>query len=154
MVGRIWLIIGVGLAFLLSSCNPDSVCLSNQNAVQTGFYSAYSTLPKDTILTNVSAFGLGINDSIYAKEGIRKMFLPLSFSHDTTAFVIENNTLRDTIWFAHTKDLFFISRKCGFSFNFQIDTVWSTHTFIDSVALDLNSVNYNENIENVKIYIY
>src|SRR5690554_759769 len=154
MVGRIWLIMGMGLLIFTTSCNPDSICLSSQNAVQTGFYSAYSSVNKDTVLAKASAFGVGLNDSIYSKEGVQKMFLPLSYRHDTTAFVIENNTLKDTIWFGHTKELFFISRKCGFSFNFQIDTVWSTHAFIDSVALELNSVNYNENIENVKIYIY
>lgn len=154
MIGRIWLMMGVGMLLIITACNPDSICLSNQNAVQTGFYSAYSTANKDTALSKTSVFGLGVTDSIYSKEGVQKMFLPLSFSNDTTAFVIENNTLKDTIWFGHTKELFFISRKCGFSFNFQIDTVWSTHTFIDSVALDLNTVNYNENVENVKIYIY
>lgn len=154
MFGKIWLVLGVSCSLILLSCNPEPICLSNQNAVQTGFYSAYSKINKDTVLNNTSVIGKGAIDSVYNKELVQKMFLPLSFVSDTTAFIIENNTLKDTIWFKHNKELFFVSRNCGFSFNFVVDTVWFTQTFIDSVALDYKPINYNENIENVKIYIY
>lgn len=147
----------VALSLLLiisSSCTPESICLSNQNALQAGFYSAYSSSDKDTILGNFSIIGIGENDSVYSKEVIQKLFLPLSFSNDCTLFLLENNTIKDTLWIAHKKEFHYISRKCGYAFNFAIDTVWSTSAFIDSIGLDVKSVRYNENVENVKIFIY
>ncbi|NLA25522.1 MAG: hypothetical protein GX879_11210 [Bacteroidales bacterium] len=139
---------------LIASCTPESICLSNQNAMQASFYSAYGKGLKDTILVNLSIIGLDMSDSIYSKENVQKMFLPLSFNSDSTAFLFENNTLKDTLWVAHQKELNYISRKCGYSFNFKIDTVWFSNTFIDSAFVDIRTVRYNENIENVKIFVY
>ncbi|GAO29309.1 DUF6452 family protein [Geofilum rubicundum] len=153
---KIFLYIVVALLWLLpASCTQDQICLSNQHAVQTGFYSGRSSVDKDTMLQNSSVFGVHPQrDSIYATETFQTMFLPLSFDQDTTIFVIDNNSLRDTLWFSHSKEMAYISRECGFTFNFTIDSVWFTRVFVDSVAIDVKEVNYSENFENVKIYIY
>lgn len=145
----------VVLLVLPAACTQDEICLSNQHAVQTGFYSGRSAVDKDTVLQNSSVFGVHPQrDSIYAEETFRSMFLPLSFNHDTTVYVIDNNSLKDTLWFSHSKEMAYISRECGFTFNFTLDSVWFTRVFIDSVAIDVKEVNYGENFENVKIYIY
>jgi hypothetical protein len=144
-----------GFLLIPSGCTQSEICLSNQHAVQTGFYSAWAVSDKDSSLTNSSVYGVEMEASpIYFEQDIQKMFLPVSFNSDTTGFVIDNNTLRDTIWFRHTKELKYISRECGFTFNFVIDSVWHTNTFIDSVSVFYPSVNYGENFENVKIYLY
>jgi len=105
-------------------------------------------------MLNTTIFGVGMdNDSIYKNENVNLMFLPLSFDGDTTSFVIFQQTLRDTIHFVHTKNLSFISRKCGFNFDFTLDTVYFTGTFIDSVSITYPLVRYNENFDNVQIYI-
>ena len=134
-------------------CSADDICLSNQHAVQVGFYS-YHTL-RDSTLQGTTIYGAEkSNDSIYRNEPARKLFLPLSFNHDTTVFVIFSNTLSDTIKFVHTQELAFVSRKCGFILNYVIDTVIHTETFIDSVSVVNPGVRYNENIENIEIFIY
>ena len=134
-------------------CNADDICLSNQHALQAGFYS-YRTL-KDSTIQGTTIYGVGkSNDSIYKNEPARKLFLPLSFNRDTTVFVVFSNALSDTIKFVHTQELEFVSRKCGFVFNFAIDTVIHTETFIDSVSIVNPGVRYNENIENIKIFVY
>jgi len=150
------LYLAFGICLLLPwSCTQDEICLSNQNAVQTGFYSVLSGDNTDTILENSSVYGIDpINDSIYIDESIQSMFLPLSFNSDTTTYVIDNNGLKDTLWFSHTKEMVYISRECGFTFNFTIDSVWFTKVFVDSVFIEVENVNYNESLENVKIYIY
>ncbi len=143
--------------FLLTtvSCTQDQICLSNQHALQAGFYSAWTESDKDSLLIDASVFGIGDGiDSIYKNEIVTKMFLPLSFDRDTTGFVIKNHNLVDTIWFKHSKEIKFISRDCGFTFNFTIDTTWFTNIFIDSVAIGHPLVNYGEDIENIKIYLY
>lgn len=48
----------------------------------------------------------------------------------------------------------YISRDCGFTYNFKLDSIWFTDEIIDSVAISNAGVNYSESLENVKIYIY
>jgi hypothetical protein len=138
------------------ACGDDKgdFCLSNQQSVQTGFYSAHSD--KDTTLENTSIYGINRNDSLlYNEETVWKTFLPLSMLNDTSHFIVEANGNKGTLSFVHQKELDFISEECGFIFRFELDTViYSGDSFIDSVAIDYSSIVYNENIENVKIYIY
>jgi hypothetical protein len=149
-------VIGVVVpAFIwLVACQRDEACLSNQNAVQAGFYSAWSTTDKDSTLSDVSVYGLGVTDSVYSDESLNDLFLPLSFSGDTTGFVIGVKTLRDTLWLVHQKELDFISGNCGYVFSFELDTILHTGAFIDSVVIDYSSVRYGESAENIKLYIY
>lgn len=141
--------------FITPGCNQKEMCLSNQNAIQTGFYSAFYSTDKDSSLINTTVYCSGNEELlIYEDETVNKMFLPLSFEGDESVFVISNNSLNDTIWIVHSKELKFISRECGFNFDFKVDTVMFTKTFIDSVALFYPNVVYGENIENVKIYLY
>ncbi len=139
----------------LLSCTSDEICLSNQHALQAGLYSARSEREKDTTLISASVYGVGEGlDSIYKEEAISKLFFPLSFNSDTTAFIIDEGILRDTIWFRHTKELIYISRDCGFTYDFRIDSIWYTTVLVDSVAVDNPGVKYSENVENVKIFVY
>lgn len=138
----------------LFSCQSDEACLSNQHALQAGFYSAWSTIDRDSVLTDVSVFGLDLTDSIYRKESLNELFLPLNFNSDTTAFVVSVKTLKDTLWLVHSKELDFISGDCGYFFNFDLDTLIFTGAFIDSVAVDYPLIRYGESTENIKLYIY
>ncbi|MDR2927712.1 MAG: hypothetical protein LBV41_05885 [Cytophagaceae bacterium] len=144
------------LFFLMAivwGCNPDDICLSNQYAVQAGFYSYYTG--GDSIIGETTVFGVGNNvDSIYNKVSAQKLFLPLSFDGDTTSFLVYDRTRIDTVRLVHGKELIFISRRCGFTFNYTIDTVLYSNTFIDSVSVVNRNVKYNENIENIEIYLY
>ena len=150
--------VGIVMVFLVGltaiRCDQASICLSNQHAVQVSLYSARSSIDSDTSLTSASVIGVEMLDSVYNNTTIQELFLPLSFTSDTTVFMIQTNTLRDTVWFSHTKELYYISRECGFSFTFKLDSVWTTHTFIDSVAIYYDEIKYNESVENVKIYIF
>ena len=149
-----FLISGLFLVLVIPwGCGADDICLSNQHALQAGFYS-YRT-SNDSILQGTTIYGAGkSNDSIYKNEPARKLFLPLSFDSDTTVFVVFSNALHDTIKFVHTKETSFVSRKCGFVFNYEIDTVLHTETFIDSVSIVNSGVRYDENFENIKIFVY
>lgn len=143
------------LAFYSASCTQEEMCLSNQHALQLGLYSAYSTTDSDTSLVSATVYGINPGkDSIYKSEPVNKLFLPLSFISDTTAFVIDEGSLRDTIWFRHSKEMKYISRDCGFTYNFKLDSIWFTDEIVDSVAISNAGVNYSESLENVKIYIY
>jgi hypothetical protein len=146
------------LIISLLSCNNEEICLSNQDAVQVKFYSYYSTTDKDTSLEHVSIYGLGRTDSLYADTTISKAFLPLNFDSDpgTTTYVIQIDEVKDTITFAHSKELDFVSGDCGYVFKFALDAQNSFFTphNIDNVVVVNPSIKYGEDAENVKIYIY
>ena len=140
------------LQLLFSGCNNDSICLSNQHALRAYFMSMEDKTRVQVL--NTTIFGLGMeNDSIYKEEDVANMFLPMAFSGDTTTFVIMVQTLADTIHFVNTKKMNFISRECGFTLDFVIDTVYFSNRFIDSVAIINPNIRYNENVDNVEIYI-
>ena len=140
------------LAIAFADCTRAEICLSNQHAVQGRFFSAINTR-NDTILNEVSIRGLGNDSLLHANEQVSRMFLPLSFSTDTTVFIIAVGTRVDTLWFKHQSEHYFISRECGLTWNFNIDSAWFAGTIIDSVYTGNPNVNYGENIENIRIFI-
>ncbi len=143
------------LAFALKSCTTDDVCLSYQHNLQAGFYSAKSAKKADTTLSDVVIWGLGREDSsLYDIQSISKIFLNLNLNNDYTGYVIQTKTLQDTIEFWYKKELTPISGSCGVTFNLTIDSVGHTNTFIDSVSIIYPELQYKENAENVKIFIY
>jgi hypothetical protein len=145
----------LAIGWLLPSCSSSDICLSNQHAVQVKLLSLYSKTDKDTVV-EVTAIGLGRTDSVYKKEKLSDLFLPLKFDKDTdtTSFVVKLNTGVDTIYFLHRKQLDFVSGDCGYVFSFEVDSVWFTRNPIDSAVVSYPIVKYGEDATNVKIYIY
>jgi hypothetical protein len=142
--------------FLMSACEGEEACLSNQHAVQVGMYSTWSEpgVDKDTTLNSVSLMGLGRTDSLYREENLSELFMPLDFERDTTSFVLTAQTLRDTLSFVYSSELDFISGDCGYIFSFELDTVLHSRAFIDSVSVTYPFIEYGESLENIKLYIY
>ncbi len=137
---------------LFWQCAQDDFFLSNQNAVQIKFASIYTG--NDTTLGKFTAYGLGRADSlIYDSVSTQTAFLPLRFDIDTTAFIIQNYSMRDTIVFSHTKEPYYVSADDGFTYNLSIEKVTFTENFIYNISVLNSGVNYNESDQNVKIYI-
>ncbi|MBS2209791.1 hypothetical protein KEM09_00140 [Carboxylicivirga mesophila] len=147
---------------LLVACDESSLCLSGQNAIQAGLYSGASGEAKDTTLNGVYLWGYDeINDAnlplLIDSARVQKMYMPTNIERDTTSFVFREQTIAsdivDTIMFVYTRELNYVSGDCGFTYNLHIDTVIHTINIIDSVVVSYPSVLYNENLENVKIFI-
>lgn len=142
------------LLIAVYACSPDDACLSYQHNVQAGFYSAKSTKDKDTTLTEVLIYGLGMDTALYNVSSLSKMFLNLNLNDDETTYIIQTKTLVDTVVFWYSKELTTISGNCGVTFDVHIDSMAFTNTFIDSVSIVYPDLLYKENTENVKIFIY
>lgn len=143
--------------FFTYACGDETndFCLSNQQSVQSGFYSSHHTTDVDSTVSGVTIWSTNIDSLTYDSARVNEIFLPLSMMKDTSQFIIEINKLKDTLSFVHSKELSFVSGECGFIFRFEIDTIlYSNNFFIDSVAIDYPSIVYGENIENVKIYLF
>lgn len=143
------------VCLLLQACNNQDLCRSNQHAAQIRLLSLYASSDKDTTMT-VSAHGLGRTDSVYAKESLSSLYLPLDFDGDpdTTSYVLNLDNSTDTLHIVHRKELDFVSGDCGYVFKFDIDTVWFTKNAIDSAYINLSTIKYDENAVNIKLYIY
>jgi len=147
-----YIITAIILTIIFGRCDDmGGICLSNQNAAQTGLYSAHTK--RDTVLTDLYVQGVGNDSILYENVATSDLFLPLSLQKDTTAFALKVKSLRDTIWFVYKRDLTYVSGDCGFGENIEIDTIWFNGRFIDSVSIDYPFVKYNEDIDNVKIFI-
>lgn len=147
------------MGIVLLACDNSALCLSGQSAIQAGLYSASTGEEKDTTLNGFYLWGLdNPNDSILIDSvSTNKMYMPTNINIDSTFFVVrEKNTitdLNDTIKFYYSRELKYISGDCGFTYELNIDTAIHTNNFIDSIVISYPSVIYNENLENVKIFI-
>lgn len=150
------------IIFFLAACDDSSLCLSGQNAIQAGLYSATSGEAKDTTLNGVYLWGYDeVNEMDLAllidSAKVGKMYMPANIERDSTMFILREKTvasdLKDTLLFIYQRELNYVSGDCGFTYDLHLDTVIHTINFIDSVVISYPSVLYNENLENVKIFI-
>lgn len=126
--------------------------LSYQNTVQVGIYSRHTL--NDTVLTYVSAYGIGREDSLlYDTADVSTLFLNLNMKSDSTSFIVKSQTLQDRISFYYRKHVEPVSGSGGITMEFNIDSIAIVGGFIDSAAITYSGVNYNESLENVKIFV-
>ncbi len=147
------------LYLFISSCNNDDIYLSNQQAVQASFYTVReSGEVKDTVVYSLFAYGLE-NDKILDNDTVdaSSLFLPLDLNSNQTQWVLNTikstGTFSATITFEYEKELDFVSGNSGMTQNIILKKVSHTGSFIDSVVISYPNINYDENQENVKIYI-
>ncbi len=154
---------------MVAACDSGGdICLSNQMAVHALFYSSYydDDDQTDTTVANISVVGLlngeQLDSIIYDTDSIDNCYMPLSMFSDTTRYLIEikktataTSYMSDTISFVHNKELSFTSEDCGFIFDFEIENIlYSSNSFIDSVAIIQSDIKYNDSYDTVEIYFY
>ncbi|MBA3829151.1 MAG: hypothetical protein H0X33_09465 [Taibaiella sp.] len=97
---------------------------------------------------------------IYTQPPVNKFSINLSSVSDSTVWTITPDTTLlsilppDTLVFHYLRQLTFISNSCGYSYNYNIRQVNTTHNSIDSVIIVNASVTSNANVEHLKIYIH
>ncbi|WP_439183121.1 DUF6452 family protein [Carboxylicivirga taeanensis] len=154
-------IIMAAIILLFAACDESSLCLSGQSAIQAGLYAAANGEAKDTTLNGVYLWGydeMGNNkDPLIDSVTVSKMYMPVNLERDTTTFILRERTaasdLNDTLMLIYNRELNYVSGDCGFTYNLTLDTVIYSINLIDSVVINYPSVLYNENLENVKIFI-
>lgn len=139
---------------LFAACNAeDDMQLSYQHTAQVGLYSTKTH--NDTALTNVQVYGIGREDSLlYDVASTGSLFLNMNMNEDVTEYVIRTQTLEDRLTFHYRKRLSPVSGSAGIAMEISIDSIGHTRTFIDSLSIVKRDINYNESLENVRLYIY
>jgi hypothetical protein len=148
------------LAFGLASCDDSTGSCKEQSAnhLSIGFYTAYKSgsrwVAKDSSLATIVVKGVGKDSVLYNTKTIKAINLPLSQLSDTTKFVVTiNSTLTDTFCAVYKRSLVFISYKCGYRTNFNIEKLdIKPQSPFDSIVIthpNVSDVTY----ENCKIYL-
>ncbi len=115
----------------------------------TGTAGVDSILPKALITIPDSNFALykGVNQS--------KFTLLLSPKSDSIRYYISTDSTflgSDTVTFYYQRNLTFLSKACGYTFHYVLQSVKNTYYNIDSVKIVHGNIDGTANIEHVKIF--
>lgn len=135
----------------LFSCSPGSCLDETEAMVKATFYSK-ETL-KAVAPDSVTLYGVNMDTLlIYDKtEQLQKAEFPLYAETDDCKFVIRINGINDTIEFTYDSSIHLLSKECGFTYFFDVDTALHSINIIDSISIVKNSITtFNE--ENIRIF--
>lgn len=152
----------MGLLFclLLTGCISDPSCYQQQKITAgLGLDSMVIWSPDHTVLVvtdkwdTVSVTGIP-NDSVLYNQsrGLNRLQLPLRPDTNVTTFRLDWHQLSDTIFIRHLNDYKYISFACGCYVYYVIDSVWSSHHFIDSFYITDSDVQ-DQDTENIRLSV-
>lgn len=138
-------------AFL--SCEKDDICIDaiTPNLI-IRFYN--DTLPTELKSVELDSIWVINKDKLSAYKGVTtdSIAIPLDFTKDTTKYIIENNSVKDTIEFSYSRSDVFVSRSCGYKTifeNLQINN--NTNNWIKSITINNTTIS-DEKAAHINIY--
>jgi predicted nucleic-acid-binding Zn-ribbon protein len=140
-----------GLCFYVSSCTPGSCLDPTESQVKATFYSNGTSKPLSP--DSVTLFGVYMDTTkIYDKaEKLASAEFPLYASTPDCKFVLMINGISDTIEFSYSSYIHLLSKECGYTFFYDLDTVIYSKNIIKSVSIVKKTITtFNE--ENMRIF--
>lgn len=140
-----------GLILFSLSCTPESCLEETTSFVNTTLYKKGSNTP--TAADSITVFGLGNDTSrLYNKVlKVSSIKLPLDASSETCGFVIKINNITDTLNFTYTSYPHLISKECGITFFYNLNSYHVSGNSIDSISIRNSNIT-NLNGENIRIF--
>lgn len=136
------------------SCTSESECRQELAVnLKMGFYTIDNEAPKSLSVDSIWVNGFA-NDSFLYKNSkkVSAVKLPLNPSAVQSDFIVQFNTIKDTISITYTTNPeFFISMACGCIATHTISEVFSTTHYIDSIHIIQPKV-VNFDAEQIRIY--
>ncbi len=117
------------------SCEKDDICIeATTPSLIIRFYdNNIQTDLKKVLLDSVWSIDRnGIEQ--YKGVSIDSITIPLNLNENSTTYIIENNSVKDTIKFNYDRDDVFVSRSCGYKTTFK------------NLQIESNSTNWIKNI--------
>jgi predicted nucleic-acid-binding Zn-ribbon protein len=147
----ILLTIVAGLSVFFNSCSLKSCLDATESQVNAGFYSKETgkALSPDSL----TLYGMNMDTSkIYNKVLAPKTAqFPLYASDTSVKFIIRINGTDDTIEFRYNSYLHLISKECGYTYFYNLDTVIHSFNLIDSLSFPKKNIT-TASEENMRIY--
>jgi len=133
------------------SCTAGSCFEETEAKSKASFYSMATkkAQPPDSI----SLFGFGMDTLlIYDKALSQKSAAFPLFAADTVRrFILRINGINDTMEYRYSSSVHLISRECGYTYFFSLDTVIFSRNIIDSVSI-IKKTATTANEENIRIF--
>ena len=141
------------LVFLvqISSCTVGSCFDETESRVKATFYSMETGKP--IAPDSVTLFGFNMDTlEIYDKtSNLKSAEFPLDAEEQDCKFVIRINGITDTMEFIYSSYPHLLSKECGYTFFYTLDTDTHTTNAIDSISIIKNTITtFNE--ENIRIF--
>jgi len=141
------------LVFLvqISSCTVGSCFDETESRVKASFYSMETGKP--IAPDSVTLFGINMDTlEIYDNTtNLKTAEFPLYAEKQECKFVIKINGIIDTIEFNYISYPHLLSKECGYTFFYTLETDTHTKNTIDSVSIIKNTITtFNE--ENIRIF--
>lgn len=140
-----------GLILLLLSCSPES-CLEETTAfLNASFYKTGGDKP--VIIDSLTVFGMR-NDTTrlyYKALKVSLIKLPLDASSETCEFVMKIDNLTDTLKFTYSGYPHLISKECGFTFFYYLNSCQFSGSTVDTIRIRNNNIT-TLNVENIRIF--
>ncbi len=117
------------------------------------FHSVVNGTDQATSVDSLSLRGLGREDSLLysSRDNVISVTLPINGSEDVSAFIIDTDKGRDTIWLSYKVIPRFLSRECGFILNFELKDSKHTANIFDSVVIVNKDITTFDDT-NIRIY--
>ena len=144
----LYLLIGVAT---LAACSTIDCPLNNTVYAKYVLRGPVTTLPD---MLTISTMISDDSDSVLInqQENTDSFSLPMSYNRPEDVLVMQTNNLFDTIKVEKTNTPHFESPDCPTTMFHQIKSVRHTSTFIDSVTITRNLVDYDQT-ENIRIHL-
>lgn len=137
--------------FTFLSCEKDDICveITTPNLIIKFYDNNDPTVIKQ--ITELTVWAEA-KDSIYINKSLDSIIIPLNLNENFTKYILENNTIKDTVKFTYNRNDIFVSRSCGYKTifeNLQIES--NTANWIKSISIN-NSTIDNEKATHIYIF--
>jgi len=137
--------------FTFLSCEKDDICVetTTPNLIIKFYDNDDQTVVKQ--ITGLTVWAEA-KDNIYVNKSLDSISIPLNLNENFTKYIIESNTLKDTVKFIYNRNNIFVSRSCGYKIifeNLQIES--NTTNWIKSISIN-NSTIDNEKAAHISIF--
>lgn len=151
LYNAICLILLATAGICLNSCSAGSCFDQTEARVKGTFYSTETglTLAPDS----VSLYGVNMDTVTFYDKSIKLKTaeFPLYAAEQDKKMVIRINGINDTMDFRYSSYPHLLSKECGYTFFFTLDTVIHSTNIIDSISIKKNTITtFNE--ENMRIF--
>jgi len=152
------LILFVIISILVTGCISVEICDDDNNSVMVAnFMTMKDEVPSDSTVASLSLYGIreGKPDSLlYNQEAAFSFEVPLDPHHDYSRFVLQVDTLTDTLELIHTQELYLISYDCGFGNVFTLDSIGYSSGLIKSAEIKDEKVDALTEEDDVHIWLF
>lgn len=157
MLFRILLFI---ISILITSCISVEICDDDNNSTMVAkFMTLKEEIPVDSTVSSLTLYGIreGKPDSLLYNNqpSVNAFELPLDPHHDYSRFVLQVDTLTDTLELMHTQELYMISYDCGFGNLFTLeDPIGISSGLIKSTEIKDETVDALTEEDDVHIWLF